>query len=202
MNIPFKQSPNFSLGKLTKRGYVLHQSLGNFKGDVEWLSNANRVSRSSAHYVIGRNEGEVVQLVKDSDTSWHAGNISNPAIYAKTRMLRNADGTYVNPNAYLIGIEFTSRFDYDKDGRIEPEEIDITDWQYRCMIEIMKNNQTLVPIKQDMILLSHKEICDYKSDDTIFIRNGLLARLFPEQTVKIDCPVSKVDRVLAYMKSI
>lgn len=202
MEIPFQQTKNYQIGTQKKKGYVLHQTIGNYHGSVEWLMNANRPNRTSAHYVIGRNEGEVIQLVKDTDDSWHAGNITNPAPYAKSRLLKTPDGVYINPNRYTIGIEFTSRYDVDGDGIVEPQEIDITDWQYRCAIEIFKKNQALIPMTADMMLISHKEICDYKSDDTIFIREGLLKRMFGEEIVKIDCPKSKVERTLAFIKSL
>lgn len=179
MNILFKQTPNYQKGTQAKTGYVLHQTLGSYLGAVEWLMNGNRPNRSSAHYVIGRNEGEITQLVKDVDDSWHAGVISNPSEYAKKYLKKNLDGTYVNPNRYMIGIEFASRYDVDSDGQIEPQEIELTDWQYRAAIEIFKKNENIIPIKQDMMLISHKELADYKSDDTIFVRNELLKRMFP-----------------------
>lgn len=177
--IEFQQTPNYQIGTIPKIGYVFHQTLGGYKGAIDWLCNGDRPNRSSAHYVIGRNEGEVTQLVLDKDDAWHAGIISNPAPYAVARMLKNPDGSYVNPNRYLIGIEFTSRYDIDGNGIVSPQEIDITDWQYRCAIDILKKNEIAIPIKPDMIILSHKEISDYKSDDTIFIRDGILKRLFP-----------------------
>lgn len=163
---------------MAKRGYVLHQTLGSYEGAVEWLMNANRPSPTSAHYVIGREEGQVTQLVKDTDDSWNAGIIDRPSQNALRYLLKNADGSFVNPNRYLIGIEFSSRYDIDHDGIIEPQEIALTDWQYRCAMEIFKKNEALIPIKPDMILLSHQEISFAKADDTIFARVELLKRLF------------------------
>lgn len=202
MNIPFKQTANYQTGTQSKRGYVLHQTLGNFTGACEWLLNANRPNRSSAHYIIGRNEGEVLQIVKVTDDSWHAGYIVNPAPYAKKYLLKNLDGTYVNPNRYTIGIEFASRYDINGNGHIEPEEIDITDWQYRCAMAILDANKDLIPVTPDMMLMSHQEVADYKSDDTVFIRQGLLNRLFPDQMISIMVPISKRDKVLAFLKTI
>lgn len=187
MQIPFKQTKNYTVGTQSKRGYVLHQTTGNFTGACEWLLNNNRPNPTSAHYIIGRNEGEVLQIVKATDDAWHAGVISNPKPYAVKFLRKNQDGSYVNPNRYLIGIEFASRYDIDKDGVVEPQEIDLTDWQYRCAIDILKQNETAIPIKPDMCLISHKELADYKADDTIFIREELLKRLFPvAEPIKIN----------------
>ena len=88
MNIKFTQTPNFTPNQGTKKiGFVLHGTLGSFKSAFDWLMTppAKRPdgSSSSAHYIIGRNDGEVVQLVKNEDVSWHAGNISNPSDRAK-----------------------------------------------------------------------------------------------------------------------
>jgi N-acetyl-anhydromuramyl-L-alanine amidase AmpD len=105
MNIPFQQTPNYAQGNTKKIAVVLHFTLGAYAGAVSWLCNANRPNRSSANFVIGRKEGEIVQLVKLTDIAWHAGNISNPNDRAKRIMLKNLDGTYVNPNQYTIGIE-------------------------------------------------------------------------------------------------
>lgn len=195
MNIPFKQTPNYQVGTQVKRGYVLHHTLGSFNGAVEWLMNGNRPNRTSAHYVIGRNEGEIVQLVKDVDDSWHGGVISNPAEYAKKYLRKNPDGTYVNPNRYTIGIEFVARYDIDNDGTIEPFEIDLTDWQYKAVIEIFKKNQALIPIKEDMMLISHKELASYKTDDTIAVRIELLKRLFP-----VNSPINNSDKIKEAIK--
>ncbi len=196
MNILFKQTPNYQPGTQAKRGYVLHHTLGGFNGAVEWLMNANRPNRSSAHYVIGRKEGEIVQLVKDTDDSWHAGIISNPAEYARKYMRKNPDGSFVNPNRYTIGIELVARYDIDNDGTIEPSEIDLTEWQYKCLIEILKKNEVTIPIKPDMMLISHKEIADYKTDDTVAVRVELLKRLFPSMSMTDEQKLEAIQDIL------
>jgi N-acetyl-anhydromuramyl-L-alanine amidase AmpD len=60
MNIQFKQTPNYTPGNTKKSVVVLHFTLGAYNGAVSWLSNANRPNRSSSHFVIGRNEGEII----------------------------------------------------------------------------------------------------------------------------------------------
>jgi N-acetyl-anhydromuramyl-L-alanine amidase AmpD len=202
MEIPFKQTQNYQIGTQTKRGYVFHQTIGGYQGSVDWLCNSNRPNRSSAHYVIGRNEGEVIQLVKTIDDAWHAGIISNPAPYAKERMLKNPDGSYVNPNRYTIGIEFTSRYDVNGDGQVEPSEIDITEWQYKCAMEILQRNSPVIPVKPDMLILSHKEISDYKGDDTIFIREEILKRLFPVPHPEFPTTKEKIQQAIDILKSV
>ena len=130
-NIPFQQSPNYTPGNTKKTAIVLHFTLGAYNGAVSWLMNANRPNRSSSNFIIGRNQGEIIQLVKVTDIAWHAGNISNPDDRAKKIMLKNLDGSYVNPNQYTIGIELAAGYDVDQDGVVEPNENDITEWQYQ-----------------------------------------------------------------------
>lgn len=205
MDILFKQTPNYTKGVIAKRGYVLHHTLGSYAGAVEWLMNANRPSPTSAHYVIGRNEGEVTQLVKDTDDSWHAGIIDRPSEYALRYLLKNQDSSFVNPNRYLIGIEFASRYDIDHDGIIEPQEIALTDWQYRCAMAIMEKNKELIPITPTMPLISHQEISAAKSDDTKAVREELLKRLFstPESAVMLKQQIkTKLAEVAALVEKL
>jgi N-acetyl-anhydromuramyl-L-alanine amidase AmpD len=183
MNIPFQQTPNYAVGPTKKIAVVLHFTLGSYAGAVSWLSNANRPNRSSAHFVIGRKEGEITQLVKITDIAWHAGAISNPNDRAKKIMLKNLDGSYVNPNQYTIGIELAAGYDVDQDGVVEPNENDITEWQYEQLTELVRsfvNNPdtafSLVP--QNIII--HGDIADYKEKPEI-VRTELLKRLFPVQ---------------------
>ncbi len=180
MNIPFQQTPNYAVGPTKKIAVVLHFTLGAYRGAVEWLSNANRPNRSSAHFVIGRNQGEITQLVKITDIAWHAGGISNPNDRAKKIMLKNLDGTYVNPNQYTIGIELAAGYDVDQDGVVEPNENDVTEWQYQELTELVKsfaNNSDTAFILDPKNIIIHGDIADYKEKPEI-VRIELLKRLF------------------------
>ena len=183
MNIPFQQSPNYSVGPTKKSVVVIHFTLGSYRGAVEWLSNPNRPNRSSAHFVIGRNPGEAIQLVNVSDIAWHAGVISNPNQRAKQVMRKNLDGAYINPNQYSIGIELAAGYDVDQDGTVEPNENDITEWQYQQLTELIKafaNNPDTAFILDEKNILIHGDITDYKEKPEI-VRTELLKRLFPVQ---------------------
>ena len=183
MNIPFQQTPNYAVGPTKKAVIVLHFTLGAYRGAVEWLSNANRPNRSSAHFVIGRNQGEAVQLVKITDIAWHAGAVSNPNERARRVMKKNLDGTWVNPNQYTIGIELAAGYDVDQDGAVEPNENDITEWQYQQLTELVKafaNNPDTAFVLDEKSIIIHGDIADYKEKPEI-VRTELLKRLFPVQ---------------------
>lgn len=180
MNIPFKQTPNYTKNSGNgKLGFVLHGTLGAFNGAVEWLCTPPEKrpdgSSSSAHYVIGRKEGEVIQLVKNEDVSWHAGYISNPSERAKKVIPKNATtGAFANPNQFFIGIEFAWGYDTDNDGDIDALDKTLTEWQWTTAIAIMKaSGMALSPD----FLLSHQEIASYKGDNMLFAVNEINKRL-------------------------
>lgn len=198
MNIPFQQSPNYALGPTKKIAIVLHFTLGSYKGAVEWLSNSNRPNRSSAHFVIGRNSGEIVQLVKVADIAWHAGAVSNPNERAKKIMRKNLDGTYVNPNQYTIGIELAAGYDVDQDGVVEPNENDITEWQYQQLTELVKSltsNPDTAFVLDEKNIVIHGDITDYKEKPEI-VRTELLKRLFPVQPINKEAIKSQIISLL------
>ena len=198
MNIPFQQTPNYALGPAKKIAVVLHFTLGAYRGAVEWLSNANRPNRSSAHFVIGRNPGEIVQLVKLNDVAWHAGVISNPNDRAKKIMLKNLDGSYVNPNQYTIGIELAAGYDVDQDEVVEPNENDVTQWQYEQLTELVKSfatNSEVSFVLDPKNIIIHGDIADYKEKPEI-VRTELLKRLFPVQLTNKEAIKSQIMSLL------
>lgn len=201
MNIPFQQTPNYAVGPTKKAVVVLHFTLGAYRGAVEWLSNANRPNRSSAHFVIGRNQGEAMQLVKVTDIAWHAGAVSNPNERAKRVMKKNLDGTWMNPNQYTIGIELAAGYDVDQDGAIEPNENDITEWQYQQLAELVKafaNNPDTAFILDEKNIIIHGDITDYKEKPEI-VRKELLKRLFPVQPTDKEAIKSQIISLLSQL---
>ncbi len=198
MNISFQQTPNCAIGPTKKVAIVIHFTLGAYNGAVSWLLNANRPNRSSAHYVIGRKEGEITQLVKLSDIAWHAGAISNPNDRAKRIMRKNLDGSWVNPNQYTIGIELAAGYDVDQDGVVEPNENDVTEWQYQQLTELVKsfsNNPDTAFVLDEKNIVVHGDITDYKEKPEI-VRTELLKRLFPVQPVNKEVIKSQIISLL------
>lgn len=68
----FIESPHFEKGSnRTIRYVVLHTVEGSLQGCVSWFRNPK--SQVSAHFVVGFS-GEIVQMVREEDIAWHAGN--------------------------------------------------------------------------------------------------------------------------------
>jgi len=76
---------------------VLHATAGLEPGPEQWFRDAR--SHVSAHYIVNR-DGSVVQMVREADTAWHAGEVTQDSRYAGG----------VNPNHWTIGIE------HERDG--------------------------------------------------------------------------------------
>ena len=153
MNIIQDPSPNFTVDPSFKPiGFIIHGTLGSFEGSVQWLKTPPTsrvpVSYSSAHYVISKT-GVCKQLISEKNISWSAGTVSNPTPYAQS-VLPKTLGVYKNPNSSFIGIELEWFV-----GDV------VTEAQIAAVCQIIANSGIKNPI-----VLSHKEITDYKGDFT------------------------------------
>lgn len=206
--IPFRQSPNYSKGSQPKIGYVFHGTLGNFQGAVDWLSNGVRQNPTSAHYIIGRNQGEVIQIVRIEDEAWHAGVIDTPNAKARKVLVKNGN-VYENPNRKFIGIEFACGFDENKDGHVGRQEWELTDWQYQCAMAILEMNKWKVPINP-AYLLSHSDINAKKADDMTFAVKYFVDYFDGDEPVKVSCSPDEVlkikkgvvDKIIAFLQTL
>lgn len=72
MDIEFKPSPHHSSRNSNPIDMIIIHATANksFDGALAWMLNKN--AKVSSHYLIGK-EGEIVQLVKDEEQAWHAG---------------------------------------------------------------------------------------------------------------------------------
>jgi len=109
MNIINVPSPNFNVGRhiYVPEAIVIHIMEGTLNGTDSWFQST--ISQVSAHYGIGKT-GEVHQYVKESNTAWHAGRVNLPSW---NLIKPAANGLYINPNYYTIGIEHEGYADTD-----------------------------------------------------------------------------------------
>ena len=105
-------SPNYSSrGGSAVREVVVHTCQGGYSGCVSWLRDTR--AGASAHYVVRSSDGQISQLVRESNNAWHArshnpysigieheGYVSNPSWYtnamynASSGIVRNACARY------------------------------------------------------------------------------------------------------------
>lgn len=64
---------NYNTGRTGRVQFVvIHTMQGSYAGSISWFQNP--MARASAHYNIRSSDGEITQMVRESDNAWHAGN--------------------------------------------------------------------------------------------------------------------------------
>jgi len=121
VEIEWAPSPNYGKGRKGRKiiAIVSHITAGTFPGCLSWMRNPQ--AKASAHYLVTR-QGKIYQMVRDEDTSWHAGAVNKPSwpLY---------DGS--NPNRYTIGIEHEAL----PGERLTEMQYQATLWLHRRLIE-------------------------------------------------------------------
>jgi N-acetylmuramoyl-L-alanine amidase len=129
-----RETPNKSIGRSGQKpeAVVIHITGGTFQSAKNWIYNS--IALASYHYVISRN-GKLLRAVKEENTAWHAGRITNP----KWKDLKPG----LNPNLYTIGIAFA--------GKIEEKP---TILQFFTAAYLLKrfNKQFQIPIDNNHII--------------------------------------------------
>lgn len=104
--IPIERSfvQNYERGRrgLSPRAFVIHSSEGSFLGTKSWCNDLS--SSVSYHFLIDTN-GQILQMVDNFNTAWHAGLVKN----STWSLLKYGQ----NPNLYTIGIAYAG---FAKDG--------------------------------------------------------------------------------------
>ena len=147
--VDFKKSPNTS-GAMRPEILVCHDTASplNSSGPINWLTNPN--AGASAHFVVGRDEGDITQLVPCNVKAWHAGKSS---YYGRRDVNNFSVGIEnVNPGAMsrregndvYFSTSKTVKYDIDEYNikEIDPEWagkaywMAYTEWQIACNIAI------------------------------------------------------------------
>ncbi|UAA39420.1 N-acetylmuramoyl-L-alanine amidase [Paraneptunicella aestuarii] len=97
-------SPNYSARNDTISHVAIHTMQGSYSGSISWFQNPS--SSASAHYMVRSSDGQVTQMVRESNKAWHArtanpytigieheGYVSNPAWYTDAMYNSSADIT-------------------------------------------------------------------------------------------------------------
>jgi N-acetylmuramoyl-L-alanine amidase len=151
MNLKWKGCAprNFRTGRpagIEIEAVVIHLIDGSLAGaDATFLDNTLANPRS-AHYAVGRS-GVVHHYVKEEDAAYHAGVLKDPTW---TSLKKDANGRYINPNYYTIGIEHEGR----------PND-DWTDEMYASSAELLRRMAAsypgLQPLSRSNVVM-HREI--------------------------------------------
>jgi monofunctional biosynthetic peptidoglycan transglycosylase len=122
-------------------GVVLHTTVGEYKGAINWLR--RNPGKVSAHYVVSEDGSEITQLVAESEAAHHVGVVGHPS----TPVYRGG-----NPNLYTIGIE-------NADGG-DPHR-HIREGQYTALAELVRDicRRNNIPVDREHIC-GHRELND------------------------------------------
>jgi hypothetical protein len=72
-------SSNYTAGGIASYEYVVvHTMQGYYGGSISWFQNPS--SNVSAHYVMRADDGEITQMVHNTDRAWHVGNSNSYAL--------------------------------------------------------------------------------------------------------------------------
>lgn len=79
--VEFISSPNYKSGRNGTKidSIIMHNTESSFQAAINTFRDNTLGNRVSAHYIISR-DGKIVQMVKDSDTAWHAKNSNQSSI--------------------------------------------------------------------------------------------------------------------------
>ncbi|MFB7187848.1 peptidoglycan-binding protein [Streptomyces sp. NPDC056230] len=70
---------NFAVGRSAKIDKVIiHVTQGSYAGSISWFQDP--VAEVSAHYVVRSSDGQITQMVRDSDTAYHARSANASAL--------------------------------------------------------------------------------------------------------------------------
>lgn len=192
LNIIQKPTPNFAVGrgKYKPEMIVLHISTASAESCISWF--ANPTSQVSSNYLIGIKR-DIYQFVKDEDKAQAQGIVDIPT----SKIVSSRPG--INPNYYCLSIEHAG--------------IDLS----KAPIEQLEDSAALVrslcdkwgiPLDRDYII-GHYEIRNSKpncpaTDKSVIDKIIQMAKALGanEPTTAIQVPNSKVDRVLAFIKTI
>lgn len=110
MNIKWKGCAprNFRTGRpgeMEIEAVVIHLIDGSLAGADATFPDNTLANPRSAHYAVGRS-GVVHHYLQEEDTAYHAGVLKDPTWAA---LKKDANGRYINPNYYTIGIEHEGR---------------------------------------------------------------------------------------------
>jgi len=126
-------SPNFKPGRGGRKpiAIVEHITAGLMPGTLSWLRNPK--AKASTHYLVTKT-GRIIQLVRDEDTAFTAGNVENPDWCC-------FDGS--NPNSYTLNIEHEA---------LAGESLTEAQYQATLWLHTLLVDRWNIPVDEDHII--------------------------------------------------
>lgn len=87
-------SCNYSSGRsLSITHITIHVTQGSYSSSISWFQNCS--SQVSAHYVVRSSDGQITQMVRESDKAWHVGSENGYTVGIEH------EGFIANPSAWF-----------------------------------------------------------------------------------------------------
>ncbi len=148
---------NASRGAAQINYVVIHTTQGSYAGAINWFKNPS--SKVSAHYVVRSSDGEVTQMVDDSDIAWHDACFNSSSIGIEHEGYVSDPGKWYTPAMYAASAKLVSwlcdKYGIPKDhshimGHGEtPDCSDHTDpgagWDWGYYLGLVKNGGSCKP---------------------------------------------------------
>jgi len=98
-------SCNYSARTAAISHVTIHTTQGSYAGSISWFQNCQ--AGVSAHYVIRSSDGQVTQMVRESDKAWHVGNSNGYTIGIEHEGYINAPATWYTSAMYNASAALT-----------------------------------------------------------------------------------------------
>ena len=98
-------SCNYSARTAAISHVTVHTTQGSYAGSISWFQNCQ--AGVSAHYVVRSSDGQVTQMVRETDKAWHVGNSNGYTIGIEHEGYINAPATWYTSAMYNASAALT-----------------------------------------------------------------------------------------------
>ena len=85
---------------------IIHTTQGSYGGTINWFKNP--AAQVSAHYVVRSSDGQITQMVDDSDIAWHASCENGRAIGIEHEGFVDDPGRWYTESMYMSSAKLTA----------------------------------------------------------------------------------------------
>ena len=98
-------SCNYSARTAAISHVTIHTTQGSYASSISWFQNCS--AGVSAHYVVRSSDGQITQMVRESDKAWHVGNSNSYTIGIEHEGYVNAPATWYTSAMYNASAALT-----------------------------------------------------------------------------------------------
>jgi hypothetical protein len=92
-------SCNYTVGRTATVTHVtIHTAEGSYAGTISWFQNCS--AQVSAHYVVRSSDGQITQMVNESDKAWHVGSENSYTVGIEHEGYMSAPATWFTDAMY------------------------------------------------------------------------------------------------------